>query len=66
MHRNKIQPILDFSYGLVLRPVRCTRTPNIFVSSEQRRKALAEGGVTVVAHITKDHDLARDSLGQPV
>jgi Domain of unknown function (DUF4326) len=57
MHGNKSRPILDVSYGLVLRPVRCAKTPNIFVSSEQRRKALAEGGVTVVAHITKDPDL---------
>ena len=30
---------------------------NIFVSDEQHRRALAETGVSVVAHITKDREL---------
>jgi hypothetical protein len=30
---------------------------NIFMSSEQRRRALAEGGVTIVAHVMKDREL---------
>ncbi len=57
MHRNKSQPILDVSHGFALRPARSAKTSNIFVSSQQHRKALAEDGITVVAHITKDRNL---------
>ncbi len=40
-----------------LMPVRGGKSPRLFVSSEQRRKALAESGITVVANITKDREL---------
>jgi hypothetical protein len=33
------------------------KKPSIIMSSEQRRRALAESGITVVAHVMKDRDL---------
>jgi hypothetical protein len=33
------------------------KVSNTFVSGEQQRRALAENGITVVANITKDHEL---------
>jgi len=62
MNRKKSKRILNGSHELLLVTVRCGKTSNIFVSNEQHRRALAESGITVVAHITKDRELVAWAL----
>jgi len=63
MRRIKSKRILDVSHEMLLVTVRCQKRSKIFVSSEQHRKALAESGLTVVAHITKDRELVAWAQG---
>jgi Domain of unknown function (DUF4326) len=63
MHRKKSKRILHVSRGSLSVTVRCEKRSNIFVSDEQHRRALAESGVTVVAHITKDRELVAWAQG---
>jgi hypothetical protein len=62
MHRKK-SPILNASHELLLAVIRSEKRPNTFVSGEQYRRALANSGVTVVAHITKDRELVAWAQG---
>jgi hypothetical protein len=56
MHRKK-SPTLNVSHELLLEVVHSEKRSNTFVSGELHRRALAQSGVTVVAHITKDREL---------
>jgi Domain of unknown function (DUF4326) len=62
MHRKK-SPIMNVSHELLLAVIRSEKRPNTFVSGEQHRRALANSGVTVVAHITKDRELVAWAQG---